>query len=403
MKKYFLAIILLFLSLSIEAQGPLLLEEGMAYKMLCKSETLKYNDYWLDYLGKKYYGTSYETVKKNKDEFQINKYKSELLERYQKAEKSVKIGVEYFVTELINDYSYDFATNSVKIEFKGQNEKKELDCYTEGFLHSDLSNSNPTLSISNWNNIPELIEMPSDKAEVSFNNRKGANRAPFTIRFFFKFWQCGSKFPSQYVNGGIEYAVEVTKVVLIDEMTNYTKEVIVKSGDKPIQKKEAKESTNSSEQNNNSEVNVTETVRDITEDDENNLTADQINLLNSINEKYNYTSQVVKYKLKDFKGKFLSRDCKKGYFEFNNVDSLNYQIKTTRRNCINLFGSEKLTYNFYEGTLYYELSNYTKNDIKIINVFVVYFNNAGNLIVNNYGTSENGTITNTEKIYIKEK
>jgi len=79
-----------------------------------------------------------------------------LLEKYDSASKSIKIGSTYYVTEIISKYSYDFSKSAVAIgySFYGSgDEYVKLDMYEEGYIYkcgNILCNMNPSFTISNW-------------------------------------------------------------------------------------------------------------------------------------------------------------------------------------------------------------------------------------------------------------
>lgn len=134
-----------------------------------------------------------------------------------------------------------------------------------------------------------------------------------------------------------------------------------------------------------------------------NLGEKQNEILDKIEETYNFKSRINESATIDsFVGKFISSECKKGYFEFSETDIANFQVKTNRRNCINLLGNEKLTYKYDNGMLYYELGNLTKNGKLVFNVMLVFIDTNNELVVVNYATTDTGEIRATERTYKKE-
>jgi hypothetical protein len=245
----------------IYAQQQLNISQAIAYKVAC-TEKGQLKGYWLDIFGKKIMNQEYTAAKNSNDEFKLNRIKKTLTDRYDEAIKSVKIGSVYYVTELIDNYSYDFSSSSVKISFSKTNKSEFLDVYTEGGVSTNWytkglqSDLNPEFRISNTDNIPRLFEMPVDIAEKSFAERKGANRPAFKVRYYFKFWQCGSEFVKENY-GVFNYDVEVVKVELIDDIVNYKKAYDITPGLQPYssQSSPTAENNNSNTNSNSSSTN----------------------------------------------------------------------------------------------------------------------------------------------------
>lgn len=134
-----------------------------------------------------------------------------------------------------------------------------------------------------------------------------------------------------------------------------------------------------------------------------NLGTKQYEMLNQIDKTHNFKPRIKESTTIDsFSGKFISAECKKGYFEFYETDITNSEVKTNRRNCISLLGNEKLTYKYDNGVLFYELGNYTKNGKLVFNVMIVFIDTNNELVVVNYATADNGDISATERKYKKE-
>ncbi|MDP2334899.1 MAG: hypothetical protein Q8N05_00315, partial [Bacteroidota bacterium] len=185
-----------------------------------------------------------------------------LSDKYDEAIKSLNIGPIYYVTELIDNYSYDFTSSSVKIDFGQTNKYNYLDVYTEGgvsrnYMTRGLESAfNPEFRISNIGNIPRLFAMPVNTAEKSFAQRKGTykDRPAFKLRYYFKFWQCDSKFGTENF-GGYRCDVEVVKVELIDDIVNYKKAYDVEPGEQPAGAQNNSSSNNSNSNTNNDSSN----------------------------------------------------------------------------------------------------------------------------------------------------
>lgn len=263
MKKIIFFFVVFLFCITIHAQEQLNISQAIAIKVACKEEGNLYG-YWLDIFGKKVMQQEYASAKISNDEFKLNRVKKALVDKYAEAIKSVKIGPIYYVTELIDNYSYDFSNSSVKIAFGQTNKIDFLDVYSEGGVRRNYmtqgleSDFNPELRISNDDNIPTHFGMPADIAEKSFAQRKGnyKERPAFKLRYYFKFWQCGSKFGRDF--GGYACDVEVVKVELIDDIVGYKKAYDVEPGEQPNNAQSKNSEDNNQSQADNKSVDTTQ-------------------------------------------------------------------------------------------------------------------------------------------------
>lgn len=383
--KYILLALAIVAYQNLFCQEQLSLEMAYAYKNLCSKSPL--DEQQTIELGLRTYSSEYLKALEEKDEFTLHKFDNESSKKYEIAVQMVKVNHLYFVTEENRDYTYDFASNQVVFEFgKGGrgNELGNLDQYTEGSVYKNHRSQwddwstfgAPEFRIANDGQIPKRFDMPLNIAEESFGKRKGDNRPPFKIKYYFKFFQCNA-----VTIKNLHKDVQIYKVELIDDITGYSKAI-------DIETENLFEPSNSNNQNNGT---ISNNVGKVQNTKRNLLTENENAILNYMKNNKGTDSKCKQINsCNDFLGKYLNAICKRAYIEITEDGASINRMKVKRKPCIGIFGANNCTYKIQDNYLIFQTSttDYTTKLTKV-NTTIFYLDNNSDLMVYDFLSQPN--------------